>query len=112
VTLPSTGTRGLRWPLACAATTTALVLAACGSDDGGSGDGGSANDQGVVTSVAFSPSLNHWIGLGLLVRGRVSKEIITIEEEDDKGKKTIERETLKTEVTALDLDTAELIEIA
>ncbi len=27
------------------------------------------NDQGVVTSVAFSPSLNTWIGLGLLVRG-------------------------------------------
>jgi sarcosine oxidase subunit alpha len=28
-----------------------------------------ANDQGVVTSVAFSPSLDHWIGLGLLERG-------------------------------------------
>jgi sarcosine oxidase subunit alpha len=28
-----------------------------------------ANDQGVVTSVAFSPSLDHWIGLGLLARG-------------------------------------------
>jgi methylglutamate dehydrogenase subunit C len=27
------------------------------------------HDQGVITSVAFSPSLNHWIGLGLLVRG-------------------------------------------
>lgn len=27
------------------------------------------NDQGVVTSVAFSPSLGHWIGLGLLTRG-------------------------------------------
>ena len=26
-------------------------------------------DQGVVTSVAFSPSLGHWIGLGLLQRG-------------------------------------------
>jgi methylglutamate dehydrogenase subunit C len=25
-----------------------------------------ANDQGVVTSVAFSPSLDQWIGLGLL----------------------------------------------
>jgi methylglutamate dehydrogenase subunit C len=29
-----------------------------------------ANDQGYVTSVAFSPMLGHWIGLGLLTRGR------------------------------------------
>jgi methylglutamate dehydrogenase subunit C len=28
-----------------------------------------SNDQGYVTSVAFSPSLGHWIGLGLLSRG-------------------------------------------
>ena len=28
-----------------------------------------ANDQGVVTSVAFSPSLNRWIGLALLAHG-------------------------------------------
>jgi heterotetrameric sarcosine oxidase alpha subunit len=27
------------------------------------------NDQGHVTSVAFSPTLGHWIGLGLLARG-------------------------------------------
>ncbi len=27
------------------------------------------SDEGYVTSVAFSPSLGHWIGLGLLVRG-------------------------------------------
>jgi sarcosine oxidase subunit alpha len=27
------------------------------------------HDQGVMTSVAFSPSLGHWIGLGLLQRG-------------------------------------------
>jgi methylglutamate dehydrogenase subunit C len=27
------------------------------------------NDEGHVTSVAFSPSLGHWIGLGLLSRG-------------------------------------------
>ncbi len=27
------------------------------------------NDQGVITSVAFSPACGHWIGLGLLVRG-------------------------------------------
>jgi sarcosine oxidase subunit alpha len=28
-----------------------------------------ANDQGVVTSAAFSPSLGHWIGLALVARG-------------------------------------------
>jgi sarcosine oxidase subunit alpha len=28
------------------------------------------NDQGYVTSVAFSPMLGHWIGLGLLVHGQ------------------------------------------
>ena len=28
-----------------------------------------ANDQGYMTSVAFSPMLGHWIGLGLLERG-------------------------------------------
>jgi sarcosine oxidase subunit alpha len=28
-----------------------------------------ANDHGYVTSVAFSPSLGHWIGLGLLSHG-------------------------------------------
>jgi heterotetrameric sarcosine oxidase alpha subunit len=27
------------------------------------------NDQGVITSVAFSPSLKYWVGLGLLSRG-------------------------------------------
>ncbi len=27
------------------------------------------NDQGYVTSIAFSPSLRHWLGLGLLSRG-------------------------------------------
>jgi sarcosine oxidase subunit alpha len=27
------------------------------------------NDEGYVTSVAFSPSMGHWIGLGLLARG-------------------------------------------
>jgi sarcosine oxidase subunit alpha len=29
-----------------------------------------ANDQGYVTSVAYSPMLGHWIGLGLLARGQ------------------------------------------
>ena len=28
-----------------------------------------ANDEGFMTSVAFSPSLKHWVGLGLLRRG-------------------------------------------
>ncbi len=28
-----------------------------------------ANDEGYVTSVAYSPHLGHWIGLGLLARG-------------------------------------------
>jgi methylglutamate dehydrogenase subunit C len=27
------------------------------------------NDQGIITSVAFSPSLNHWIGLGFIIGG-------------------------------------------
>jgi len=27
------------------------------------------NDQGVITSVAYSPSLDHWIGLGFIVGG-------------------------------------------
>jgi len=36
------------------------------------------HDQGVLTSVAFSPSLGHWIGLGLLQQGpeRVSHRIL------------------------------------
>jgi len=28
------------------------------------------HDEGVITSAGFSPSLQHWIGLGLLARGR------------------------------------------
>jgi sarcosine oxidase subunit alpha len=27
------------------------------------------NDEGYMTSVAFSPSIGHWIGLGFLARG-------------------------------------------
>lgn len=36
-----------------------------------------ANDQGVMTSVAFSPTLGHWIGLGLIVRapGRIGERV-------------------------------------
>jgi heterotetrameric sarcosine oxidase alpha subunit len=39
------------------------------------------NDQGVITSVAFSPSLNHWIGLGLLAGGaeRLGQTIMMID---------------------------------
>jgi sarcosine oxidase subunit alpha len=29
-----------------------------------------ANDQGYVTAVAYSPMLEHWVGLALLKRGR------------------------------------------
>jgi sarcosine oxidase subunit alpha len=38
----------------------------------------SENDEGVITSVAFSPSRGHWIGLGLLARGpeRVGERVI------------------------------------
>jgi sarcosine oxidase subunit alpha len=32
-------------------------------------DATARNDQGHVTSIAFSPSLGHWLGLGLLARG-------------------------------------------
>jgi len=32
-------------------------------------DATAKNDQGYVTSIAFSPSLGHWLGLGLLSRG-------------------------------------------
>jgi sarcosine oxidase subunit alpha len=36
------------------------------------------HDQGVVTSVAFSPACSHWIGLGLLVHGpeRIGERVI------------------------------------
>jgi heterotetrameric sarcosine oxidase alpha subunit len=39
------------------------------------------HDQGVVTSVAFSPSLGHWIGLGLLQRGpeRLGKRVRAVD---------------------------------
>ena len=37
-----------------------------------------ANDQGYVTSVAFSPTLGHWIGLALLKRGpsRIGERVV------------------------------------
>jgi heterotetrameric sarcosine oxidase alpha subunit len=36
------------------------------------------NDEGVITSVAFSPSCGHWIALGLLARGpeRIGERIV------------------------------------
>ena len=42
---------------------------------------GADNDQGAMTSVAFSPSLEHWIGLGLLQRGpqRVGERVWAVD---------------------------------
>jgi methylglutamate dehydrogenase subunit C len=39
------------------------------------------NDQGVITSVAYSPSLDHWIGLGLLADGpeRIGQTIMMVD---------------------------------
>jgi sarcosine oxidase subunit alpha len=40
-----------------------------------------ANDEGVITSAAFSPSLKYWVGLGLLSRGskRVSERLRAVD---------------------------------
>lgn len=51
-------------------------------------------------------------GRRLLVRGRVNKTTHVSEDEDEQGVTITEREVLKTEVTALDLTSGELIEIA
>lgn len=49
-------------------------------------------------------------GRRLLVRGRISKRLIHTETEQDDGSvKVSEREVLESTVTALDLDSAELI---
>ncbi len=39
------------------------------------------NDQGVITSATYSPSLDHWIALGLLVRGtrRIGERVMTVD---------------------------------
>jgi methylglutamate dehydrogenase subunit C len=39
------------------------------------------NDQGIVTSVAFSPSLDHWIGLGFIVGGtaRIGETVMVVD---------------------------------
>jgi sarcosine oxidase subunit alpha len=41
-------------------------------------DGPPAQDQGFVSSVAFSPTLNHWIGLGFLCNGpeRIGEQVL------------------------------------
>jgi len=40
-----------------------------------------ANDQGFMTSAAFSPTLGHWVGLGLLVDGpqRVGERVLAVD---------------------------------
>jgi methylglutamate dehydrogenase subunit C len=40
-----------------------------------------ANDQGVMTSAAFSPTLGQWIGLGLLVHGpeRIGERVLAVD---------------------------------
>jgi sarcosine oxidase subunit alpha len=40
-----------------------------------------ANDLGVMTSVAFSPSLDHWIGLGFLRNGsnRIGQAVVAVD---------------------------------
>lgn len=71
--------------------------------------------KGHVALMMASGLLNNTVveaqGRRLLVRGRVHKEVVQFDEEDDKGTKHVERDVIKTEVTALDLDTAELIEV-
>jgi sarcosine oxidase subunit alpha len=39
------------------------------------------NDEGVVTSVAYSPSLNHWVGLGFIVGGgeRIGQTVMMVD---------------------------------
>ena len=39
------------------------------------------NDQGVITSVAFSPTLNHWVGLGFIVGGteRIGQTVMMVD---------------------------------
>jgi sarcosine oxidase subunit alpha len=39
------------------------------------------NDEGIITSVAFSPSLDHWIGLGFVVGGaeRVGETVMMVD---------------------------------
>ena len=72
--------------------------------------------KGHVALMMASGLLNSCViegeGRRLLVRGQVRKDVVEYSERDDKGVKHIERDVIKTEVTALDLDTGELIEVA
>ena len=63
--------------------------------------------SGLLNNIAIEVD-----GRKLLIRGRVRKDVYTYEEEDEKGTKVIERDVIKTEVTVLNLATAELIEVA
>ena len=44
-----------------------------------------ANDEGYVTSVAYSPALEHWIGLGLLARGRERRGEVVVAHDPVRG---------------------------
>ena len=72
--------------------------------------------KGHLALMMASGLLNNCViegdGRRLLVRGRVRKEVVEYDERDSKGTKHVERDIIKTEVTALDLDTGQLIEIA
>lgn len=72
--------------------------------------------KGHLALMMASGLLNNCViegnGRRLLVRGRVRKDVLEYDEEDDRGTKHVERDVIKTEVTALDLDTGELIEVA
>jgi sarcosine oxidase subunit alpha len=50
-------------------------LVACGAPHSATAD------EGVMTSVAFSPSLSHWIGLGLIRRGveRLGERVVAVD---------------------------------
>ncbi|MBS0393288.1 MAG: sarcosine oxidase subunit alpha family protein [Proteobacteria bacterium] len=43
--------------------------------------GNAADDQGFMTSAAYSPTLGHWIGLGLLARGpeRIGERVVALD---------------------------------
>jgi len=72
--------------------------------------------KGHVALMMASGLLNNTVvearGRRLLIRGRVSKEVVKYDEEDEKGVKHIERDVIKTELTVLDLVTGQLIKVA
>lgn len=72
--------------------------------------------KGHVALIMASGLLNNCVveaqGRRLLVRGRVSKDVVQYEEKDDKGVKHIERDVIKTELTVLDLGTGRLIKVS